>query len=167
MKNTLILSAFLLLTGLPLANKAQAQTDNFEIGIRFDGVYRGYAAAVDAMMPLGENRLHGNLSFGGWGLGASVIYDWQNTFGNGVNGYGEWLWYPGFGVGIGIWDDGYIGNGNGGVGVSAIGEFGIEYQFDFPMSIGVDIRPSIGFGNYIGDGIGFYIGSGLNVRYRF
>lgn len=168
MRKNLLLLALSLLVFLPFTNSATAQTDNFELGVRFDGVYRGHAAALDAMIPLGENRLHGNLSFGGWGLGASLIHDWQYTFGNGVNGMGEWLWYPGIGAGIGIWDDYYRGDGYyGGFGVSFLAEFGLEYQFEFPMSIGVDVRPAIGFGDFIHDGFGFYIGHGVNVRYRF
>ena len=47
------------------------------------------------------------------------------------------------------------------------GTVGIEYSFDFPLLLSLDVRPEIGFGDgyYGNDDLDFDVG--LGVRYQF
>ena len=83
----------------------------------------------------------------------------------------EMNWYLGAGGGVGFWkydshyysyydhDDDYDDSGTyffvGGVA-------GIEYKFDFPLLLSLDLRPELSFGDFHN---GFHIGGGLGIRY--
>lgn len=102
------------------------------------------------------------------GIGASCTYDWIDPFGATVpwNEKGEWHWYMGVGAGLGMagWkaEGGYVG---------AVGHFGIEYDFWFPMQLSLDWRPNVGavFGKgFAGfNTSGLYSGISLGIRYKF
>ena len=49
--------------------------------------------------------------------------------------------------------------------LNAVGDIGIEYNFDFPLLLSLDFRPEIGVINDIDDGLEFDIA--LGVRYQF
>lgn len=125
------------------AQQSKAQTTGFELGLR-----GGYASGVDFAMPLGGNRLHADVGFGN-NLNIDALYDWQiPVFGGGF------LLYPGVGVSTEFGDNFEFG---------VAGEIGLEYQFDFPLTIAADYRPIYEF---TGD-TGFKSGWGFNVRWRF
>ncbi len=127
-------------------NEAQAQTEGFEIGLRFANAN---SAAIDFAMPLGENRLHANANFFNGGFGVTGIYDWQFAFGDGF------MFYPGIGASMAI--------ANSNFGFALGGEVGVEYGFDFPLSLGVDYQPMFAITN----GGGYADGWGINARWRF
>lgn len=102
------------------------------------------------------------------GIEAAATYDWLFPISSWKEA-GSWNWYAGVGAGAGyswLW-----GWGNYGY-VGVAGRIGIEYNFDFPLSLSLDWRPI--FGPRFGSGnIGFYDGGlyygaiAWGIRYRF
>ena len=102
------------------------------------------------------------------GIEAAATYDWLFPISSWKEA-GSWNWYAGVGAGAGyswLW-----GWGNYGY-VGVAGRLGIEYNFDFPLSLSLDWRPI--FGPRFGSGnIGFYDGGlyygaiAWGIRYRF
>ncbi|MFM2136648.1 MAG: hypothetical protein RL021_2048 [Bacteroidota bacterium] len=120
---------------------------NWEAGVRF-----GDGFALDATVPISmEPRLHAAAYFGGnFGLGA--YFDWMFALDDAPEGL---KFYPGVGPEV------YFGND---FTVAVAGDFGAEYSFEFPLTVGLDWRPRLQFS----ENTGFYGGNwGLIARYRF
>lgn len=99
-----------------------------------------------------------NKNFDAWKL--SGIYQWVMNIDGGFN------WYAGFGAGVGNWDNKSTLNRDDGFFVNALGNVGIEYDFEIPLLISLDFRPEIGLINDISnDDLDFDIALGL--RYQF
>ena len=135
---------------------ANAQSKGNAIGIR--GVDAGHGGEISFQTGLGKsNRLELDLGFNSYsnsysGLQLSGIYQWVwglEQITDGLN------WY----VGVG----GTAGSYSSGLGLAVVGQLGIEYNFNIPLQISLDWRPSFLNPNY-SDG---YYGNGLSVRYRF
>ena len=140
---------FLFVAVLFISLSSNAQNRSYELGVRIGG-YGGVGAAVDGIMTLGEkNRLHGDLGFFSDALSVSAFYDWMFPIEEGFS------FYPGVGAEMIIGDAFVLAIG---------GELGFEYAFKFPLSIGLDWRPSIRLIDDSGFG---YDSFGLNIRYRF
>jgi hypothetical protein len=139
---------FIVLTFSLAAHAAFSQ----ELGIRFGDVL-GNDVALDAIFKTGKfSRVHADVSFGN-GVGVDVLWDFLyrpfSIEGEGFN------WYVGAGPSLFIDDPFYFG---------VSGEVGIEYQFKFPMVIGIDWRPTF----WIVENTDFHAGGfGANVRYVF
>ncbi|WP_139958402.1 hypothetical protein [Flavicella sediminum] len=69
-------------------------------------------------------------------------------------------WYAGFGGGLGSWKKDSVSN----TAVFASGTVGIEYNFDIPLLLSLDIRPEFGFSDAY-DGLNSDIA--LGIRYQF
>ncbi len=112
------------------------------------------------------------LAFIGLGIDGICAYnfmiaqpDWSSK--------GQWGFYagPAANVGYSAWGGLYYGSyGTGHIGVG--GQIGLEYTFDFPLQISLDMRPTLGV--RFGSGyVGFYSGGlwgfipSLSLRYRF
>ena len=121
-----------------------------ELGIRF-GDATGGNVAVDGVFALGSwSRVHADISFGN-GVGIDALWDfiYQPLSGEAFN------WYAGVGAFTWLGDPFQLG---------VIGELGLEYRFQFPLSLSADWRPSL----RIIDNTSFSAsGFGLNVRYIF
>ena len=126
---------------------AQAQTEGIELGLRF-GDNLGNNVAIEFDMPLSGNRLHATVDFGNFGVGATALYDWQFPFAEGF------MFYPGVGATALLGSVFELG---------IAGDVGVEYQFPFPLTLGVDYRPTI----FFTEGSHFGNGWGLNARWRF
>ena len=123
-----------------------------EVGIRFGDVL-GNDVAIDGIFKTGKfNRIHADVSFGN-GLGVDVLWDFlYKPFT--IEGEG-FQWYVGAGPSMYIDDPFWFG---------ISGEAGIEYQFNFPMSLSIDWRPTF----YIVENTDFHAGGfGVNLRYVF
>lgn len=83
------------------------------------------------------------------------LYQWVFNLDKGFN------WFVGAGAGVGSYDS---VNDNGSFAVVA-GDIGIEYNFDIPLLLSLDMRPELGFNNDFNDDIGFDIA--LGIRYQF
>lgn len=103
-------------------------------------------------------------------MGVTATFDWI------YNINGGWNWYLGPGVGLGYYWQDYYGPTR--INLNVCGQIGVEYQFDIPLTLSLDWRPSfniLGFlpnfnqtedyhyRFYFGDFLGIAVG----VRYRF
>jgi hypothetical protein len=97
---------------------------NWEIGGRF-----GDDFALDFTIPLSKApRLHGAVYFDN-NISLGTYFDWMFALEGGPTGL---KFYPGVGLEL------YFNNG---LDIAAAGDFGVEYSFDFPLTIGIDWRP--------------------------
>ncbi len=137
----------LLIIGLEFISGSAKAQSNWEAGIRFGDVF-----SFDATIPLATRpRLHAAAYFG-HDFAVGGYFDWMFTLDGGPDGL---KFYPGVGPEF------YFGND---LNVGVAGDFGVEYAFDFPLTIGLDWRP----GFMITNEMDFYSGNwGLTARFRF
>jgi len=119
---------------------------NWEAGIRF-----GDNWSAEATIPIGTTpRLHPAVYFDRFGV--ATYFDWMFALSDGPTGL---KFYPGVGPEF------YFGDR---FDVAVAGDFGVEYAFKFPMTIGFDWRPGFRLTNDVtwkSNNWGFI------VRYRF
>lgn len=129
-----------------LLNKSNAQS-NWEGGLRF-----GETLAIEATIPLSAApRLHPALYIDN-AVALGAYFDWMFILEGSPTGL---KFYPGVGPEL------YFGN-EAELGIA--GNFGVEYSFDFPLTIGFDWRP----GFIVTENMYFHSGNwGFTVRYRF
>jgi hypothetical protein len=163
MKKSILLIAMLF--GLAISAQAQDFSKN-AIGLRL-GSNDGFGTEISYQARLSSiNRLELDL---GWrnhnnedDLKIAGIYQWVWNLDGGLN------WYAGVGGGVGTWkyNDNHGINDNGAFGFVA-GDLGIEYNFDFPLQVSLDIRPEVYLngGSYTDNNYGTDVA--LGVRYRF
>lgn len=129
------------------------------LGIRI-GDNDGFGGEISYQRYLHENnRLEFDL---GWRDSNNVdafklvgLYQWVMPIDGGFN------WYVGAGAGIGSFDAG----NNDGVFALVAGDLGIEYDFEIPLLISLDMRPELGFNDDYSDDLDLDIALGL--RYQF
>ena len=133
------------LTGLFLTTTVTAQS-NWEIGVRF-----GDNFSIDATVPISAApRLHPAIYFDRFGVGA--YFDWMFSLSGGPRGL---KFYPGVGPEFFF---------EGDFDFDIAGDFGVEYSFAFPLTIGLDWRP----GFRVSDGFKWKSGNwGVIARFRF
>jgi len=154
MRNCLTILFLLVATGL----SAQSIAKN-AIGIRV-GDNDGVGGEISYQRALQENnRLEVDL---GWRNSNDVdafklvgLYQWVHSLDGNFN------WYVGVGGGIGSFDAGETD----GSFLLVAGNVGIEYDFDIPLLISLDVRPELGFNDNYSDDLDFDIALGL--RYQF
>lgn len=148
-----IILAFVLIGGFAAA--INAQNTEKAIGIRFANEFNG--GEISFHNSLGRaNRLELNLGMNHWSNSDSAfqltgIYQWVwnlNSVASGLN------WYAGVGASAGT----YHSN----LGLGVVGQIGIEYNFNIPIQVSLDLRPTLFNSHYT-----YYGGNGLSVRYRF
>lgn len=132
----------LILIGFVPELKAQS---NWEAGGRF-----GDNFSLDLTIPLAASpRLHPAIYFDRFGVG--TYFDWMFALSGGPTGL---KFYPGVGPEF------FFGNN---FDFHIAGNFGAEYSFDFPLTIGFDWRP----GFRVTDGFSFKSGNwGFSARFR-
>ncbi|RZS93749.1 hypothetical protein [Aquimarina brevivitae] len=161
MKRILFIAGFVLAT----VGSIQAQSiSKHALGVRL-GDNDGFGAEISYQLGIGENnRLEFDLGWrdfdGGNAIKVAGIYQWVFNLDKGFN------WYVGPGGGFGIidFDDDFPGDDGSDSFIFLAGDIGIEYNFDIPLLISLDLRPEIGFGDY-NDDLDFDIG--LGIRYQF
>jgi hypothetical protein len=129
------------------------------LGLRL-GDNDGFGTEISYQRALNDdNRLEVNL---GWrnnknqsAVKLSGVYQWVWDIDNGFN------WYAGVGGGIGSWS--YVNTKS--TVIFAAGNIGIEYNFDFPLQLSLDLRPELYFSNQIKSDFGPDFG--LGIRYKF
>ena len=147
MKQILLLSAFIV-GAMFMSNNVQAQA-NWEGGVRFGSPN----FAIDATIPIGISpRLHAAAYFSNdFGIGA--YFDWMFSLDGGPTGL---KFYPGVGPEFFFVPDNFQFN--------IAGDFGAEYSFDFPLTIGFDWRPRFETTNDFNFNAGNW---GFIARFRF
>jgi hypothetical protein len=122
MKKITLISFFILSLSM-FSYNTQAQS-NWEAGIRI-----GEFVSFDATIPIGlAPRLHPAIYFDRFGIAS--YFDWMFAISGGPKGL---KFYPG--VGPEFWLEGDFD-------FDIAGNFGAEYSFDFPLTVGIDWRPA-------------------------
>ena len=154
MKKIILVAAMVL--GFAAAAVAQPRA----IGVRI-----GNGGEVSYQHTLGENFLEvdGGLGLGFDGtfnVGATGIYNFMIAQPQWTS-QGEWGFYagPGVAVGLGLGEASYFS-------LAVAGMVGLEYTFNFPLQLSLDVRPQIGLG-FGGHGLHWGLMSALGVRYEF
>ena len=159
-----LLFTLALIVGTTFAVQAQTISKN-AIGLRF-GDGDGFGAEISYQRALGDNnRLEADLGiengnrFDGFKL--TGVYQWV------WNIDGDFNWYAGVGGGLGSisFDDDFRPNDDDSeTFLLAAGQIGIEYNFDIPLIISLDIRPELYFGDFRDD---LESDIALGIRYQF
>lgn len=131
------------------------------IGLRL-GSNDGIGTEISYQKSIGDNnRLEIDL---GWRSSNSVdvikltgLYQWVWVLD------GQFNWYAGAGGGFLSWN--HDKSDTNGTALFAAGDIGIEYNFDFPLLISLDIRPELGFSEEYNNDLDLDIA--LGVRYKF
>ena len=132
------------LTVLHTESKAQA---NWEVGARF-----GDRGSIEATIPLGiAPRIKPAVFFYNE-FGAAAYFDWMFKLNEGPSGL---KFFPGIGPEFFFEND---------FDFAAAADLGVEYAFEFPLTIGFDWRPAIFFTNSRGFEAGHW---GFSARFRF
>ncbi len=148
------------------ATEVQAQEiSKNAIGLRF-GQGDGFGAELNYQRAVSDNnRLEFGASLSSRNRYNAVkligLYEWVWNIDGGFN------WYAGPGAGIGFYsfDDKNQFDGNDSEAFIFVGGVvGIEYNFDIPLMISLDLRPEIPFSAYSDD---VFFNFGLGVRYQF
>ncbi len=154
---------FTLALAVSLLSTLSAQVDGKAIGLRLGGGF-GYGAEVSYQHPLGpDHRLEIDLGANGGGFGLNGIYHWVKDLSDLADGFN---WYYGFGVGLGSYNFSYNTNTllSRSLNIGLLGQIGIEYKFEIPITLSLDYRPGIYFMNGFDSS---YDGICLAARYRF
>lgn len=160
-KNNLVWSLLLL-----VACSIQAQNvSKNALGLRL-GDNDGFGGELSYQRKLsGNNRLELDLGLRNNryinAIKLAALYQWYWKIEGGFN------WYAGVGGGVGSWSyEREKANDNGSFAFVA-GDLGIEYDFDFPLQISLDLRPELYFNydTYRDNNYGSDVG--LGIRYRF
>ena len=161
-KALLIAVAFL---GVTTFINAQEISKN-AIGLRL-GDSNGFGASISYQRAIMENnRLEVNF---GWtdgknydGIKLIGLYEWVWNIDGGFN------WYAGPGAGFASYRFEHpYSNDHKDAFVILTGTVGIEYNFDFPLLLSLDVRPELGFGDDLYDNDNLDFDVGLGVRYQF
>ncbi|MBC9796406.1 hypothetical protein [Sinomicrobium weinanense] len=87
----------------------------------------------------------------------TALHQWVWNIDGGFN------WFAGAGGGIGSYDYDYIDES--GTFLFAAGDIGIEYNFDIPLVLSLDMRPELGFTDEYRDDLDLDIA--LGIRFQF
>lgn len=148
MKKIILVAAMVL--GFAIAASAQP---------RAVGLHGGWGVELSYQHTLGENFVEAELGLTGGAFGLTGIYNWMLATPQWTN-KGEWGVYAGPGASAAVF--------KGGAAVAVAGRIGLEYTFEFPLQLSVDLTPQIGAAFVKGGGLylnGFI--PSLGIRYRF
>ncbi len=165
----LILTAVMLL-GLAFTAQAQEIRKN-ALGLRI-GDNDGFGGEISYQRALGDNnRLELDL---GWrdsrnydAMKLVGLYQWVWNIDGGFN------WYAGVGAGVGSWKynrdlpPGWDDDDESGTFLLVAGDIGIEYVFDIPLQISLDLRPELYFADDRSDFDSFGPDIALGIRFTF
>jgi opacity protein-like surface antigen len=162
-----ILCTHAIVLGASLATQAQEIADN-AIGLRI-GDGNGFGTEISYQRALGgNNRLELDLgirngnNFDGFQLAG--LYQWVWNIEGGFN------WYAGVGGGLASYsyDSDRFDNGDDSqTFIFAAGDVGIEYNFDIPLILSLDVRPEFGFGGERHNNNDLGLDIALGIRYQF
>ncbi|WP_290700146.1 hypothetical protein [Lacinutrix sp.] len=161
MKKVLLLAVAIL--GFSFISTAQDIADN-AIGLRI-GDNDGFGAEISYQRALGDNnRLEVDLGIRSGsnfsGFKATSLYQWVWELEDSFN------WYAGAGGGLGNYSFDLPASieEESETFLFVAGNVGVEYNFDIPFILSLDVRPEIGFGDFRND-LDFDLA--LGIRYKF
>lgn len=165
------LTALLFISGLFSFTTFAQDISEHALGLRL-GDSDGFGAEISYQRKVAQfNRVEVDL---GWRDSRSYdafklagVYQWVHSIDGGFN------WFYGFGGGLGNVDfeprtgDNGVFTPDGGLFVFAAGNVGIEYNFEIPLLISLDIRPELGLIGYDDFSDSFDFDVALGLRYQF
>jgi hypothetical protein len=98
------------------------------------------------------------------GIGVEISY--QRALGDNNRLEGDFNWYAGAGGGLASWSSKFNNSSTSGTYFLGAGNIGVEYNFDIPLMISLDLRPELYFGSG-GFGNNFGADIAISVRYKF
>lgn len=137
-------------------------SDGFGAEISYQRVLERYTRA-EINLGYRDSREHDAIKLTG-------LYQWVHSIDRGLN------WYYGFGAGVGSVSFEPIPNANnpniaeeidGGFFALVAGDVGIEYNFDIPVLVSLDIRPEYGVVGFRNFDNRFNFDIAVGVRYQF
>lgn len=145
MKKLFLLASIFCFAALSNSLQAQEISDN-AIGLRLGG-NEGFGPEISYQRAVGadNNRLEFGLAWRNNNdydlVKLAGLYQWVWNIEGGFN------WYAGAGAGFANLEDDrdYLDDG---AYLFLTGDIGIEYNFDIPLVISLDLRPEIGFNDY-------------------
>ena len=146
-----------------IAGALNAQVDNKAVGLRLGSGF-GYGAELSYQQPLSKvNRVEVDLGLNSWGFGLNGIYQWVWDLSDLADGFN---WYAGVGAGVGSYNFDFNNNSHApsNFGLGVLGQIGLEYKFEMPLTLSLDYRPGIYFVPNLNAA---YDGICLGARYRF
>lgn len=154
--------------GFVAFTNAQDISDN-AIGVRL-GDSDGFGAELSYQRALGDNNrleldlgIRSGKNYDGFKLAG--IYQWVWNIDGGFN------WYAGPGAGLANYSYDYRDDKGRDDDSETFffvgGQVGIEYNFDFPLQLSLDVRPEFGLGNSDFDNNNLDLDIALGVRYKF
>jgi hypothetical protein len=167
-----IITFITILSVFATANLSAQSISDHTLGLRL-GDSDGFGAEISYQKSIGRlNRAEFNLGFRDSrqfdAFKLAGVYQWIHNIDGGFN------WYYGVGGGLGNVDfepvpndDNGFNDDNDGLFVFAAGNLGIEYDFDIPLLISLDIRPEIGLIGFDGFDNDFLFDVALGLRYQF
>lgn len=145
---------FVLLLVVSAIGATNAQVKGQALGVRFGG-FETQGLEVTYQHPLSSsNRLELNLGANDNGMQATGLYQWVWDFSALADGFN---WYLGAGAGLAF-------NENKKSGLGAVGQIGLEYNFNIPIQLSLDYRPGLFL---IPNTFQTYDGICFAVRYKF
>jgi opacity protein-like surface antigen len=162
MKKGILVASMIL--GLTFSAQSQNISKN-ALGLRL-GDNDGFGGEISYQRKLASNhRLELDL---GWRNSNDVdsfklagLYQWDWNIEGGFN------WYAGVGGGLGSWRYNKYNTSNNGTFAFVAGDLGIEYDFDFPLQVSLDVRPELYFNSDEFRKNNFGPDLALGLRYRF
>lgn len=160
MKKIFIVSCLLI-----FGSVAAQEISKNALGVRL-GSNNGFGSSINYQRALdGNNRLEFDL---GWRSTDKTdafklvgLYQWVKPIDAGLQ------WYYGLGGGVGSWSrDRYENRDTSGSFLALAGNIGIEYNFDIPLLISLDLRPEFYVGSYHRSS-SFGPDIALSLRYQF
>lgn len=163
------MKTYIVVATMLLAGAVGAQAQNISknaLGLRL-GSNDGFGTEISYQTKLAvKNRVELDL---GWRnhnnedkIKIAGVYQWVWNLDGGLN------WYAGLGGGAGTWRyDNNKGFTDNGAFAFLAGDLGIEYNFDFPLQVSLDLRPEyyLNSGSYSNNHYGSDVA--LGARYRF
>ena len=133
---------------------ASVNAQSNALGLRFNLVNAGVEASYQNVLT-NANRIEVNLGLDlDRAFQASALYQWVWDLPQLEAGF---KWYAGVGGSLILF--------GGGFAIGMLGNVGIEYNFDFPLQLSLDMRP--GFYLFNGGSDFAHGGVALGVRYKF
>lgn len=162
MKKSILVASMII--GLTCSVQSQNISKN-ALGLRI-GDNDGFGGEVSYQRKLsGNNRLELDL---GWrnnnnvdAIKLAALYQWVWNIEGGFN------WYAGVGGGLGSWSYDKKKSNDKGTFAFVAGDLGIEYDFDIPLQLSLDIRPELYFNSDDFRENNFGPDIALGIRYRF
>lgn len=146
MKKIILIAAMVL--GFTVAAAAQPKAAGLRFGYGVEATYQHWTG--------GANFIEANLGLESFAsLNVAATYNWMIAQPAWTN-VGTWGFYAGVGAAVGL--DTKLRAG-------VAGQVGLEYNFEFPLQLSIDIRPQLGL---INSAVGIWGWTPmLSARYRF